>query len=390
MISIKLRRQAALLPSLAFAMFGLFVPGDSRADVITHFSQFSSDTTSPEDLTASVQYSISGSDLDITINNPSNYKIGQLYFNADSALSELSFDMSSYPNPAWSITGGASQTQGADGFGRYNWLIDFGSGANRLGPGVTNLSLNMFGDTSEGTIATKLSTVPPGSIQAISAMKFEAGPEGDSAFGSARPTQVMLRDIQSFTGTATSVPFSVNGYDLETGKIVLALDPSAHNFFGLDAELHQGFIDATLILSLPEFPFPELLGPDPIRIRILESGPVSIYPWDGGGGFDFTALLTGGGTIHEGIFAGVTFSNVNRYEGDGSFGSLIVNATPISWSLDHSGTVMFPPSLGGMTQSIDGTGWLNVVPEPGGISLAAISFVALLATARPRRRRLIA
>jgi hypothetical protein len=372
--------------SLGVVIWGLALHAGSQADVITHFSEFSSDATDDADLTASAQFSTSGSNLGITINNMSSFSIAQLFFNSDSAVSALSFDPLSSPNPAWSIAGaGASQGLGADGFGRYNWLIDFGSGGSRLGAGITNLSLGMTGVTSEATIATKFSVIPPGDVPAVAATKFEAGPGGDSAFGSAQATQVMIRELRDFSGMVTSVPFSVGGLDLVTGAILLTLDPTANNFFGLDAELLQGYIDATLLLEFPEFASPELLGPDPIRIRIIEDGPVTIEPFEGGDGFSFTAMLTGGGTIEEGIFAGVSFTNVNTYDGEGLFGSLIVSDnTPVSWSLNGSGMVTFPPSLGGLTESIDGSGALNVVPEPSGMLLAALSLLALFTIARQR------
>jgi hypothetical protein len=269
----------------------------------------------------------------------------------------------------------------------HNWLIDFGSGISQLGLGITNLSLDMTGVSSEAIIATTFSDTPPGDTAAIGAMKFESGPGGDSGFGSAEATRVMLREIVNFSGMATSVPFTVDGQPLETGKVLITLDPTADNVFALDDELLQGFIDVTLILTFPEFLFPELLGPNPVIIRIIENGPVTIDPFEGGGGFFFTAVLSGGGTVEEGLFAGLTFSNVNVYEGEGLFGSLIVSGdTPVTWTLDGSGTVTFPPSLGGGTEPIDGMGDLNVVPEPSGIVLATLSLCAMLAIALRRNR----
>ena len=157
--------------------------GTAQAGVTLRFSDFSSDSTPVSALRAEVDFTVAGSQLRIAIRNSSQYKIAKLFFNSDPTLSGLAFAGS--VNPAWSISGtGLSQTMNANGFGNYNWLVDFGTGHNRLEAGsTTEIVLNMTGTTSEATIATKLSSIPPGHDRAISVLKFEAGPGDDSAYG---------------------------------------------------------------------------------------------------------------------------------------------------------------------------------------------------------------
>ena len=74
-------------------------------------------------------------------------------------------------------------SRACDRFANCNWLIDFGSDINRLSAAVTQLILAMTGTTPGQTIDTELSAVPPGHMQTIAAMKFEARPKDDSTFG---------------------------------------------------------------------------------------------------------------------------------------------------------------------------------------------------------------
>lgn len=169
----------------ALTVLVLFPLATVNATQILEFSDYSSDDTPASVLTASVGFTVSGTQLLLDITNTSDFLIAGIYFNSDVDLTGLEF---AGTNLAWSISGtGNSQDKGADGFGSYNWLIDFGSGADRLSSGLTQLTLNMTGTTSEDTFGSKLSTNPPGNIRAFAAMKFEAGPGDDSAYGASIP-----------------------------------------------------------------------------------------------------------------------------------------------------------------------------------------------------------
>ena len=123
----------------------LYCPGPVEASTILQFSDVSSDETPAEDLKATVTFQVSGDQLRINIDNTSEYQIAQLYLNTDTTLTGLEFPGST--NSEWTISGsGAFQGERGDGFGLFNWLIDFGADHNRLEAGdTTNLILDMAG-----------------------------------------------------------------------------------------------------------------------------------------------------------------------------------------------------------------------------------------------------
>jgi hypothetical protein len=170
---------------LALAALLMLAAGQARASVTLRFSDYSSDSTPISAIPAEVTFTVSGSQLLIDINNLSSYGIRSLYFNTDTSLTGLSFSGSVDPN--WGISGtGTTQAIGADGMGRYNWEIEFGPPASSFLPagGTTLLTLNMTGTTTEATIGSKLSTNPPGSVEALAVLKFQTGPNNDdSTFG---------------------------------------------------------------------------------------------------------------------------------------------------------------------------------------------------------------
>ncbi len=180
------RNRLAVLVSLVI-MGATVGARPAHASVTFKYSDLSSDSTPAGVLDAQSTFTVSGSQLLISLVNlttsPNTFKIDKLFFNSDTTLTGLSF-ASSVPS-GWSVSGtGTSQNKGADGFGNYNWMIDFGSTSQNLAAGATaNLTLNMTGTTTENTIGTKLSLIPPGHTPTLSALKFVAGPGGDSAYG---------------------------------------------------------------------------------------------------------------------------------------------------------------------------------------------------------------
>jgi len=155
-------------------------PVQARAAVVLDFSDRSSDETPASVLNAVVSFATSGNQLLIDINNLSNYDIAQLYFNADPTLTALAFTGPT----SWKVQGtGRTTTYAADGMGSFNFVIDFGKPATWLDPGtITSLSLTMSGTTSDAGFLN-LSTIPPGQYQEMSVLKFQSGPNDDSAFG---------------------------------------------------------------------------------------------------------------------------------------------------------------------------------------------------------------
>ena len=198
-------------------------------------------------------------------------------------------------------------------------------------------------------------------------------------------SNLVLVPLQSFGGTVSSVPIPpAFGEGLETGPITLSLDPDATNVFGLDNAYEQGFIDVTLLLSSPLF---TLLGETP-RIRIIESGPASVEYVDSyqcGYDFLFEAILTGGGTVENGLFMGTEFHNVNAYNGTGVLGSWIVQlGSTVTWDIQNNGSVTFPD--GTTIDNLGGSGLMVVVSEPSTLAMAVVGVLGLAAW-RLRRKR---
>lgn len=126
-----------------------------------------------------------------------------------------------------------------------------------------------------------------------------------SLFPSITLADTVTVQLGSFSGTFTSVPFTFQGTPTETGPITLSLDPIGVNVLGYDTESSIGFIDVTVRV---QFPLLNVIGEPPPRIRIMESGPASVDQ------VGFTATMFGGGTVEApSTFAGVSFSNRNRY-----------------------------------------------------------------------------
>jgi hypothetical protein len=120
---------------------------------------------------------------------------------------------------------------------------------------------------------------------------------------------------QSFTGSLSPVEVDLGSGPVSTGLISYSLDatnPSAQQF-----GFNFSSLTATAQLDLVvNFPLLQTLGAPPLKIQIVESGPivsgVPDLPVGDNQSLTFRALLTGGGTVGPGsVFSGFTFSNLN-------------------------------------------------------------------------------
>ena len=179
------------LPSLLVGVVVLVFPSLTFGEVIK-LSDLSSNGTDPALLDATLDFSVTGSALTLTVTNdtaaPNAFNINQLFFNAGSGATGLLVD--SFP-AGWSLM----PNQSADDFGTFDFgLIDgVDQQPSTIAPGETVVfSFTILGSAVESDFTTKFSTLPPGNNPAIVAGKFVSGTGDDSAFGATIPEPASL------------------------------------------------------------------------------------------------------------------------------------------------------------------------------------------------------
>ncbi len=158
----------------------------TTATIIT-LSTHSSDETDPALLSATLDFSVVGNMLTLTMINDTlgenGFNINRLYFNGGGGVTGLALD--SGPS-GW----GLEFDQHAGGFGTFGFALIGGVGRNgpTVAPGeMVTFIFSIAGAGTEPDFTTNFSTLPPGSIAAIAAAKFVMGPGDDSAFGAFVP-----------------------------------------------------------------------------------------------------------------------------------------------------------------------------------------------------------
>jgi hypothetical protein len=175
---------ATCCASLFFVVGGVFLSGAAEAAWIYLSDLSSEDTISANDLTAKLDFSVSGSVLTLEVTNESSYDINQLYFNAADENTELTWRNS--PPSGWSL----STDQAADGFGLFDFCLDGGLIHNRGPSQLFTFDISPTDAFADTEFTTSFSTIPPGNRPALAAAKFINGgdtEDGESAFGAAVP-----------------------------------------------------------------------------------------------------------------------------------------------------------------------------------------------------------
>jgi hypothetical protein len=163
---------------MAGAALGI-APVASASVFELHLSDFSSDQTLANDLSATWEFSVVGDQLAITVTNdtvaPSEFNMNQLFWNGSAAPDAVM----------------------VSGFGKFDFLLRNGQGEtdpSLINPGETlGFMFTIFGGADAEDFATSFS-VPssPEGISVIIAAKFVNGPGDDSAFGAAVPAPGVL------------------------------------------------------------------------------------------------------------------------------------------------------------------------------------------------------
>ncbi len=179
-----IRSLASVLAVLAFGIEA------ARAGSTLRLSDFSSDQTSAGDLDATLEFSVTGSTLTLTVTNDTpigtGFDIADIFFNALPHVTGLSL------NPAvegWTIV----LDERADGFGTFEFALMSDQGHHdpgEIGPQQTldfEFDISGSGPFADADFTTQLSSIPPGNRPSLAAMKFVNGPGDDSAFGAVIP-----------------------------------------------------------------------------------------------------------------------------------------------------------------------------------------------------------
>jgi len=172
------------------------------------FSWDTSDETDPAllDATWTFTYTPGETTFDVTIENqttaPAEYDINRFYFNINPAL--FTGDLSLDTDPIG--TGVLGNIERADGYGMFDFEVDFGGG-NGYGPGTETFSFSTDGAITAPNaraLFDQLSTIPPGSRPRVAVIKWIAGPGDDSAFSSTPEpcTLLLLAASAGFVGLA--------------------------------------------------------------------------------------------------------------------------------------------------------------------------------------------
>ena len=156
-------------------------------------SEVSSDETPPELLAASLDFSVSESELTLVVTNLTDnnsgdgaggYDIISVFFNSVDAVTGLVLQ----ELPGWSFR----EDWHAGGFGTFDNVVQGGNGPNgaRIDPGESQtffFDILGQGPFNENDFVLAMSTLPPGELSVAGASKFVRGPNDDSAFGASIP-----------------------------------------------------------------------------------------------------------------------------------------------------------------------------------------------------------
>lgn len=172
---------------------GLLLGGPTQALTLT-FSDVSSNGIPAADLNASLDFSVAGSSLTLTLANlthanvapAQSYYVNQIYFNFAGDAS--GFAIVSGPG---SLLFDPLSTQ-PNGYGRFDVRLDLGTAADvpdlRVAPGALETWTIDLGVIATDADFAVFSSLPPGDQPAIAALKFVGGSLDDaSAFGAVVP-----------------------------------------------------------------------------------------------------------------------------------------------------------------------------------------------------------
>jgi hypothetical protein len=214
-----MRLSVASLAAVALLAFG----SSASATTVT-LSTVSSDGTPASQLDASLDFSVAGNDLTLTVTNTGSdgFNLNQVYFNGSGLVTSLSLTSATH-NVAGVITAAWSPVEvgsSADGFGTFNFALTDGVGETN--PNVLNDGESIvfvLAITGAGGYADADFIVANGSGY-LAAAKFTNGPPDPECATAVFPTEQCPEGIateDSAFGTTTDVPEPATGLLLALG-----------------------------------------------------------------------------------------------------------------------------------------------------------------------------
>lgn len=207
-------------------------------------------------------------------------------------------------------------------------------------------------------------------------------------------TGTTTAEFSSFSGTMSGVNVDIDGSSVPSGTISFTLDPSfgAENYCLFNWDTDFSYLQLNLLLSSP---LTESLDLAPVPIEIDESGPLDstpmidlttgtlAAPWSD------TVTLTGGGTVHGGLFDGSVYQNKEEFHFY-VVGKQVVNISDKLYLIKDAGISVASTQDGtidGDATSGTGSGTITGVPEPStltllGIGLSLVGYVGRRRTAK--------
>ncbi|MHC4127495.1 MAG: hypothetical protein ACYTGE_02785 [Planctomycetota bacterium] len=191
------------------AVLGL-APAATASIMTLDLSTHSSDMTPAEDLNATVDFSVVGLTLTISITNDTmmtgEFNINEFYFNGPDGM-VLTPDLPNF----WDFyVPDMSNPTKADGFGTFDFAVKDGQGENHpsvILPGETlDFSFTMSFAANVKDFTTACSVPDVGDYcAALIAAKFVSGPGDDSAYGATVPTPGVLA-LMAMAGLVAARP----------------------------------------------------------------------------------------------------------------------------------------------------------------------------------------
>ena len=166
----------------------------AQAGATLALSEFSSGGIMPADLAGALDFTVDGSVLTLTVTNDTSiatgFEMDAIYFNGLANVTGLSIVSAS---DGWTL----ETDEKANGFGRFDFALESARGhdPNEVVPQSSQVFVfDIIGSGSfeDTDFTSAFSTIPPGNMSSIAAVKFVSGPHDDSAYGAVVPEPATL------------------------------------------------------------------------------------------------------------------------------------------------------------------------------------------------------